>query len=216
MDEELKQSSRLYRSKRDRFIAGVCGGIADYFHIDSNLVRILFVISIFFGGLGIVLYLAAMLIVPENPSEEAQPHQQVRNNTLFWGILLIVIGAILLLKQLHILDYFYIRNLPWSTIWAFFLIAVGIILLISHRRPQSEEGESGEETSGGYQMNIFRSRTDRKIAGVCGGLAQYFNIDSSLIRLGWILATLASAGLGILIYILFIFIFPEESTEQTA
>ncbi|RMF54934.1 MAG: PspC domain-containing protein [Calditrichaeota bacterium] len=65
-------------------------------------------------------------------------------------------------------------------------------------------------------MSIFRSRSDRKIAGVCGGLAQYFNIDSSLVRLGWILLTLASAGLGILIYLLFIFIFPEESSEQTA
>lgn len=214
MEEEMRETTRLYRSKSDRFIGGVCGGIAEYFNIDSNVVRILFVLSIFFGGLGIILYIAALIIVPENPSQEARPPQHIINNTLFWGIVLVVLGAVLLFKELDLFDFFSIRNLPWSTIWAIFLIAVGVILLVTHSRTRSE-GDEGEE-EGEYRLNIYRSRTDRKVAGVCGGLAKYFNVDSSLVRLGWILATLASAGLGILIYILFIFVFPEESTEQAA
>lgn len=214
MNEELQERKRLYRSRQDKFIGGVCGGIAEYFNIDSNLVRILFILSIFFGGLGLVIYIAALIIVPENPEQEETPTQQKSmSNSLIWGILLIAIGAILLFRELHILDYFYIRHLPWSTIWAIFLIAIGILLLVTHSKSQ-EGGEDEGEVSA--PLSIFRSRSDRKIAGVCGGLAQYFNIDSSLVRLGWILLTLASAGLGILIYLLFIFIFPEESSEQTA
>ncbi len=57
---------RLYRSRDDRMIAGVCGGIAEYFNIDPTLVRLLFV----FGALGTVsglfwAYLIMMFIVPE-------------------------------------------------------------------------------------------------------------------------------------------------------
>lgn len=55
---------RLLRS-RDRMLAGVAGGIGDYFNIDANIVRILFALSIMFGGLGIVAYLTLALFVPE-------------------------------------------------------------------------------------------------------------------------------------------------------
>ena len=56
---------RLFRSKKDRVIAGVCGGIAEYLGISSTLVRILFV----FSGIGMIAYLVAALIIPE--AEEA-------------------------------------------------------------------------------------------------------------------------------------------------
>ncbi|RQV92707.1 MAG: PspC domain-containing protein [Calditrichaeota bacterium] len=60
------------------------------------------------------------------------------------------------------------------------------------------------------RKSIFRSRANRKISGVCGGLADYLKIDANIIRLAFILLTIASAGLGILAYILLIIIFPEE------
>jgi len=56
---------------------------------------------------------------------------------------------------------------------------------------------------------LYRSVHDRKIAGVCGGLADYFDLDVSLIRLGWLICTLF-AGTGLLIYILAAVIIPEE------
>lgn len=49
---------------------------------------------------------------------------------------------------------------------------------------------------------IYRERFDKKIGGVCGGLAQYFQFDASLIRLIWALLTLLSGGIFILIYLL--------------
>lgn len=56
---------RLYRSTQDRRLAGVAGGLADYLDVDPTLVRILWVVSVFFGGFTILLYIAMALIVPE-------------------------------------------------------------------------------------------------------------------------------------------------------
>ena len=58
---------KLYRSRQDSKIAGVCGGIAEYFNIDSTIIRLLAVLTIFFGGGGIIAYLAAWLIIPLAP-----------------------------------------------------------------------------------------------------------------------------------------------------
>jgi phage shock protein C len=58
---------RLYRSREDRMIAGVCGGLGDYFGIDPTLVRLLFVFAALFYGPGILAYLILMLVVPEEP-----------------------------------------------------------------------------------------------------------------------------------------------------
>lgn len=58
---------RLYRSRVDRKIAGVCGGIAEFFGIDSSLVRIGFVVLFVLGGGGALIYLIAALILDNNP-----------------------------------------------------------------------------------------------------------------------------------------------------
>ena len=58
---------RLYRSRKDSKIAGVCGGIAEYFNVDSNIIRLLAALTIFFGGGGIIAYLVAWLIIPLAP-----------------------------------------------------------------------------------------------------------------------------------------------------
>lgn len=46
---------------------------------------------------------------------------------------------------------------------------------------------------------LYLSDTDKKIAGVCGGLGEYFNIDSTLIRLGWVLLSIPTAVIGLVI-----------------
>ncbi|NQU26933.1 MAG: PspC domain-containing protein [Candidatus Marinimicrobia bacterium] len=57
---------RLYRNTADAKIAGICAGIADYFEIDPVIVRLIFLISIFWGG-GILAYIVAWFIVPVKP-----------------------------------------------------------------------------------------------------------------------------------------------------
>ena len=60
---------KLYRSRKDSKIAGVCGGIAEYFNVDPTIIRLLAVLTIFFGGGGVVAYIIAWLIIPLEPIE---------------------------------------------------------------------------------------------------------------------------------------------------
>lgn len=59
----------LRRRKRDRMVAGVCGGVADYFSIDANLVRLITAVLTFFGGAGAFIYVVGWLLLPEEGEE---------------------------------------------------------------------------------------------------------------------------------------------------
>ena len=63
------------------------------------------------------------------------------------------------------------------------------------------------------KKKIYRSETDRKIAGVCGGIAEYFEIDATLVRLAWAILVLC-AGTGIIAYLLAALIIPNESEVE--
>ncbi|NLM03614.1 MAG: PspC domain-containing protein [Clostridiales bacterium] len=59
------------------------------------------------------------------------------------------------------------------------------------------------------KKKLYRSRTDKKIAGICGGIAEYFDVDSTLVRLAWVLFCLLG-GSGVLAYIIAFFIVPRR------
>ena len=61
---------KLYRSRSSRMLAGVCGGIAEYFAIDPSLVRLAFVFMSLLGLSGIIFYIIAILIVPTEPEKK--------------------------------------------------------------------------------------------------------------------------------------------------
>jgi phage shock protein C len=63
----MDSTRKLYRSKADRVLAGVCGGLAEYFNLDATLIRVLFVLLAVLGGAGLVLYVAMWIIVPNQP-----------------------------------------------------------------------------------------------------------------------------------------------------
>jgi len=67
---------KLYRSRKDTKIAGVCGGIAEFFNVDSNIIRLLAVLTIFFGGGGFIAYIIAWIIVPLEPVEDESSDKQ--------------------------------------------------------------------------------------------------------------------------------------------
>ena len=60
---------KLYKSSTDKKLAGVCGGIAEYFNIDSTLGRLGWVVFSLLGGSGLLAYIIAAIIVPENPAD---------------------------------------------------------------------------------------------------------------------------------------------------
>ena len=59
------------------------------------------------------------------------------------------------------------------------------------------------------EKKLYKSSTDKKLAGVCGGLAEYFNIDSTLVRLGWVVFC-ALGGSGLLAYIIAALVMPDR------
>ncbi len=60
-------TKKLYRSRDDRMIAGVCGGLADYFNVDSSLVRLAVLFIFLFQGVGLIAYIIAWLVMSEEP-----------------------------------------------------------------------------------------------------------------------------------------------------
>ncbi|MFW6149127.1 MAG: PspC domain-containing protein [Atribacterota bacterium] len=71
---------KLYRSRKDSKIAGVCGGIAEYFDVDPTIIRLLALLTIFFGGGGIIAYIIAWIIIPLEPIEGSSPSPEEQTN----------------------------------------------------------------------------------------------------------------------------------------
>ena len=58
---------KLYRSKSDKMLAGVCGGVAEYFNIDPTVIRVIWAVSSLFAFVGVIAYIACAFIIPEKP-----------------------------------------------------------------------------------------------------------------------------------------------------
>jgi len=71
---------RLYRSESDKKICGVCGGIAEYFDIDSTVIRLLWILATLFFGSGIFCYIICALVMPIK-KEEPLEYEYIRKNT---------------------------------------------------------------------------------------------------------------------------------------
>ncbi len=204
------RTRKLYRSQSNRMIGGVCGGMAEYFNIDPNLMRLLWVVLVFLGGSGIILYLASLIIIPNNPEQTIPENREnmIKDKSLFWGSLLIIIGGFLLLKQLGLFYSFRFWHIPWQSIWAVILIVAGGALLFNKSKATQED--SNKETP---DKKLYRSRSQKMVGGVCGGMAEYFDLDVSVIRILWVIGTLLSAGVGILVYLIMLIVFPEQPFE---
>ena len=71
---------KLYRSRSDRMIWGVCGGLAKYFDIDPTIVRIIAVLSIFISGAGILAYIILAIVIPLEGTKTAEPKETLKEN----------------------------------------------------------------------------------------------------------------------------------------
>src|SRR5512136_1735315 len=106
---------RLYRSRTHRIIGGVAGGLGEYLDIDPVLVRIVFVVAFFAGGAGLLTYIIAWIIIPEQPREDtmtmsSDPQQQTvppqsqpqppkheeKRGSIVGGMVLLVLGLLFL------------------------------------------------------------------------------------------------------------------------
>lgn len=223
-------TKRLYKSRTNRVIDGVCGGVAAYLGVDPVLVRIAWVLLAIAGGIGVVLYIAGMILMPAEPfSFSGRPVQEAPSRRdsvrLVAGAVLVLAGLAFLADNLDLLT---LRSVTWffsSFFFPILLIGAGITLVLVKKNGSaagtSSAGESPAEGTPSEQTfvgatgptagrRLLRSRVDRKIFGVCGGLSSYFDIDSTIIRLLLIGSAFLSFGLTILAYLLLSVVLSEE------
>lgn len=135
---------RLYRSKQNRVISGVCGGIGEYFNIDPTIIRILWVATSFAGGSGLIAYIIALIIIPEGDFEhynqadnafdgvndgwkEPVKYDTARTNFLMGGILILV-GVLFIVRE------FVPHWVTYNFMFPGILIIIGAAILFRGRR----------------------------------------------------------------------------------
>jgi phage shock protein C len=216
---------RLYRSRQHRIIAGVCGGVADYFNLDPVIVRILWIIFTLAGGGGLLTYIAALFIMENNPHEEPPEKEapQPSSHRAFWGVVLIVVGLVFMFSSFRWF-YFPFFHIRWEIVLASIMITLGVVVIFYSTTKKEESAAAAEakepsqaektrpETGTISAVNrLYRSKDKRIIFGICGGIGDYFNLDPVLVRLVWLLLSFFTGGAGFLVYLILVFVIPEES-----
>lgn len=144
---------KLYKSSNDKVLAGVCGGIGEYFAVDSVIVRLLWVVFTLMGGAGLIAYIIAAIIIPESPfgisrrgehfggyergdSESGDYHPEEYDNgterargngTITLGILFLLFGGFVLLRN-------FIPQIPDELFLAVFLMGLGVFFISRRNR----------------------------------------------------------------------------------
>ncbi len=145
-------TERLYRSRTNAVLGGVCGGLGDYFDVDPSLVRLLFILFAVLSGFGILVYFALWLILPEGASDSRDVSDRMREATdeiagrarsigddvrrsvrradrsavFFLGFALVLFGVAFLLRNLGIV---WMRWFTFGLLWPIFPIVIGLAFL---------------------------------------------------------------------------------------
>jgi phage shock protein C len=133
---------KLYRSRNDKVLCGVCGGVGNYLSIDSTIIRILWVlITVVNPVLGVLLYIISCVLIPEEPytSQQSTPSQSVPtqqgqqvkvvDSTAIVGLFLTLLGFLIIFK---VVDEVISSITPWYVVKISrgLSITVGLILLV--------------------------------------------------------------------------------------
>lgn len=136
---------RLYRSRRDRMLFGVAGGLARYLNIDASIVRIVWALLVLAGGAGILLYIVAAIIIPEEPENldasttataglgtagavDRSPNARtdMGNGPIILGVVLVIVGGWLLAQRFIDIDT--------RDIWPVVVVVLGLVLVLGSLR----------------------------------------------------------------------------------
>jgi len=93
------------------------------------------------------------------------------------------------------------------------LFGIFYLIYVLRKNKESDVNEAKTETTG-QTGKLFRARDDKVIGGVCGGLAKNLNVDPVIVRIGWVVLTLITHILGVIVYIIWMIVVPEETFEQ--
>jgi phage shock protein PspC (stress-responsive transcriptional regulator) len=181
---------RLTRPRDDRLIAGVCSGLGRYFNVDPVLFRVGAVALILFGGAGILLYLAAILLVP-NEGEERPENRRRRDRALA------IVGVVLLVVAAGTFFSHGVFHIGWAFGPLLFIALVGLAVwwLVSGERPRGDARNVARSIARGVGMLILciaLAIGGAVLAGAGGGTAAAI----AVIVAGGILAGAALEGYG--------------------
>jgi phage shock protein C len=143
-------NTKLTRSRTDKVIGGVCGGLGAHLTIDPVLIRIFFVLLTLGNGIGLLLYFVLWLVIPLEGAPDTSTEANLRTGTaemaeqaqrlgqdvqqavrdtqvpMLMGVALIAIGVVYLVRNL---DIPWLRWLEWGELWPLLLILAGVVLL---------------------------------------------------------------------------------------
>lgn len=136
--EQMKDLSRLRRSVTDRHIAGVAGGIARHLDVDPIIVRVALVVAVFFGGAGLLAYIGAWILVPEEGTDDEPLGLDQRSRSLALG----GVGVLALLCAVG--DWAGAFWFPWPL-----AIVAALVVWFLNRKDRSSSG-SGDGQGYGY------------------------------------------------------------------
>lgn len=112
---------RLYRSRANVVLGGVCGGIGEYFGVDPTIVRLLWVLFALAGGSGVLAYIIAWIIIPEEPAgKNTKKPAPVKVSHAWFGAFFILLGLLLLFE----------KYISFRAFWPFALILIGVALVL--------------------------------------------------------------------------------------
>jgi phage shock protein PspC (stress-responsive transcriptional regulator) len=156
---------RIYRSNTDKVIGGVCGGLGEYFGIDPTWVRVLFVLSIFANGVGVIAYLIGWIVIPRQSeviagaeetedgmatAQSAGATEQAgtpakRGSGFLPGIILVILGMIFLFDQaFYWFDFDYV--------WPLVIIGIGVVLIYRATMPRDQKAGSAQVVNGNAEV----------------------------------------------------------------
>jgi len=204
---------RLVRTRDDSVLAGVCGGFGRYFNLDSALVRLLWVFFTIFGGSGVLAYLVAVFIIPdESTAKDVTPRRLIdgfNDKTILWGVLVVLVGIILFFQHGDFINsiWRHFWNSGINVLLAMIIIGTGVYFLYQERQKISIMFGLGAE------MPLSLSDKDKQLAGVCGGIAKSIGMDSTIIRFFWVYGTIMSVGIGLILYFILALVLPNKPLE---
>jgi phage shock protein PspC (stress-responsive transcriptional regulator) len=135
------ENRRLSRNPMNRVIGGVCSGLAEYFGLDTALVRIAFVIAFMFASFGFWIYIILWAILPvsgQHTIDNGQPSESVSESepvskseskvkSIFAGSFVILVGLLFLVNN------FIPINWVWK-LWPLILVAIGVVMIVTSRK----------------------------------------------------------------------------------
>ena len=198
--QQPPRQNKIERSHSNVIVSGLCAGIAGYAKIEPAYIRLFAVLSMLFGLWGPAAYIIASYLIPAAQADtilpDAELKQQRKENfrTVLAGIMMLG-GFYLGFVRLGYFSSGRVFILPNGFMFPFIAIVIGVYYIII-----KEEYNNDLEIAA---VKFLRSRKDRRFLGVCGGIAEYLDVETTTVRILFVLITMLTLGLFAIIYFLF-------------